>query len=352
MFNGEHMKKKRILIKDCKPAMIIAESIHNDMGTMIVAVNTVLNEYILNKMEKLGIESVYVLEEEEVLNETQIKKRILTSKYNTSVEYMRDVLFDISAGKEVELKHINTITNDFISDNFEKVQIVDCLDEIRSVDDYTYYHSVNVSMICVLIGKWLKVKKWVLKELALAGMLHDIGKARIDKSILNKPEPLSYEENIEIKKHSLLGYRIIENRRQISRDVKMAVLMHHERLDGSGYPLCAKGESLPLYARILAIADVFDAMTSNRVYRGKVSPFDVFSMLEKEIFGKLDTAIIKVFLENLSPYYIGRKISVSNGEIGEIVYINPFIHSKPVIRINDMYYDLNERSDLKIISII
>lgn len=179
-------------------------------------------------------------------------------------------------------------------------------------------------------------------------VLHDIGKGKIPQEILNKPGTLSDEEYAEIKKHPVYGCRILETMPEISKDVSLAVLMHHEREDGSGYPVGMKGESIHQFAKIIAVADIYDAMTSNRVYREKGSPFDVFELMESKTFGVFDPVVVNAFLNNIAAYYIGDFVRLSNGMIGEVVYINPRHISQPIVRVNNTYVDLTVQTGVKI----
>jgi putative nucleotidyltransferase with HDIG domain len=223
---------------------------------------------------------------------------------------------------------------------------------MREADEYTYTHSVNVSLLSMLIGKWLKLDYYSIKSLVSAGLLHDIGKGKISPDILNKPGALTDDEFEEIKKHPAYGYQIAEKIPEVSDDILKAILMHHEREDGSGYPLGLKSEQIHDFAKIVAVADVYDAMTSNRAYRTMICPFDVIESIEKDNFGTLDHRVVSVFLKNIASYYMGDFVKLSNGDIGEIVYINPFNISKPIIRAANSYIDLSNEKKLKILELI
>jgi hypothetical protein len=168
----------------------------------------------------------------------------------------------------------------------------------------------------------------------------------------NIPGKLSDEELDEMKKHSEYGYYIVQYMEGIDRRVQEAILYHHEREDGSGYPIGLKGEQIPLFAKVLAIADTFDAMTADRAYKMKNTPFEVFQLMQNDCFGYLDTIILNTFLSNISHYYIGSKVRLNDGRIAEIVYINSQQYGKPVIKIGDEYIDLMAAKGLKIEELI
>ena len=204
----------------------------------------------------------------------------------------------------------------------------------------------------MLIGKWLKYSPDMIKELLQAGLMHDVGKSKVPIEIINKPGALTSEEYEEIKKHPIYGYRILENIPNIHKDICMGVLMHHEREDGSGYPVGAKSSKIHHFAKIIAVADIYDAMTSKRSYKEREAPFKVFELMERHSFGVLDLNVMNAFLSNIAAYYIGDFVRLSNGDIGEIIYINPRQVSKPLIRTEKGYIDMVEDPELHILELI
>ena len=199
---------------------------------------------------------------------------------------------------------------------------VDLLNEIlgvKEVDEYLYNHSLNVAVISNLIGKWINLPQEDLDTLVLAGLVHDIGKLKVDPQVLNKPGKLTDEEFLEMKKHPVYSHKMLTEMGYTDQKMIKAVTLHHEKVDGSGYPLGISGDKLPIHAKILAIADIFDAMTSNRVYKERVSPFKVLEMFQNQTFGKLDYSIIMTFIKKFTEYYVGSEVQLSNGEKAKIV---------------------------------
>lgn len=230
----------------------------------------------------------------------------------------------------------------------EKMDLIRSMNQIRSSDEYLYTHSMNVAMLSMLIGKWLKYEDKKLQALVQAALLHDIGKIKVPLEILNKPGKLTDAEYEEMKKHSEYGYRMLEEKGNISMDICLAVLMHHEREDGSGYPIGAKSNRIHDFAKIIAVADIYDAMTSERVYKERESPFEVFELMEEKTIGQLSVEVVLTFLNNIASYYIGDLVMLSNGETGEIIHINPRHVSKSIIKAKEKYLDLSVEKDIKI----
>lgn len=345
------MKGITISVNDCQPGMKMAETIYNQYGAVIVGEGTILDQHLILKIQRLGIDNIKIYSlTDKNLRGNSIE--VFKEQYNENLSAVKSILHDISTGKNVDVLKINKIARSISMKVNDNRDIVNSINQIRHVDEYTYTHSLNVSMLCMLIGKWLKYDVKTLGMLIQAGLLHDIGKGKIDPVILNKPTSLDRDEYEIMKKHSLYGYMLTEGLPGINDDVRKGVLMHHEREDGSGYPLGVKGDQIHSFAKIIAVADIYDAMTSNRAYRPRESPFEVFDMMENNTFGILDTRVVKVFLGNMAAYYIGDYVRLNTGNIGEIVYINPMRISQPIIRVEDAYTDLAEETKVKILELV
>jgi len=223
---------------------------------------------------------------------------------------------------------------------------------IEVADEYTYKHSINVGMVSSMIGKWLGYNSNEVMDLALAGMLHDIGKSRIPLDIINKPARLTPEEFDIIKTHPRAGYDILCESQEVNFDVLFGVLEHHERMDGKGYPSCSVGKKIHEYARIVAVADVFDAITSNRVYKGKISPFKAAEIVMEESAEHLDPEIVQLFLSRIAQFYVGNKVQLNTGEFGEIVMVNRYNLTRPLVQVKEHFYDLSSNYHLQIVEVL
>lgn len=175
----------------------------------------------------------------------------------------------------------------------------------------------------------------------------DIGKLCIPDSIIKKPDRLTNEEYDVIKTHTIEGYKLLQNQ-PVNDHIKNAALMHHERCDGSGYPFGLTGNRIDKFAKIVSIADVYDAMTAARVYRGPLCPFTVIDIFEKEGLQKYESEYILCFLKNVVLTYIGQRVRLTNGQEGDVVFINPQQLSRPMIKCGDTFVDLSKQKDIAI----
>ncbi|NLK98440.1 HD-GYP domain-containing protein [Defluviitalea saccharophila] len=352
-------------VNDLKPGMILGDDVFNTVGLRLLAKGTTLNERSIAKLHMYEIDYVYIVEEvsieyarkhePKVVKSRSIKKlnafKAFKSSYSKGVNQLHYHIVDIGEGKNISISELFTISEDMLSMMETKSDLFAFLHNLRMVDDYTYTHSVNVSLLCNIFGQWLGLRGEDLKNITVAGLIHDIGKTKVDIEILNKPGKLNDDEFEHIKKHTVYGFRMVE-KQNIDKNIKMAVLMHHEKYDGSGYPLGAKGDQINDFAKIVAISDIYDAMTSNRSYRERFCPFKVIENFERECYGKLDTKFLLSFLQNIAYNYLNCWVRLSSGEEGEIVFINTQQLSRPIVRVDNTLLDLRVEKDLFIEEII
>lgn len=338
----------------CYVGDILADDVFNDKGIALATRNTVLNQYIKDKFIELQIPCVWLYEPPQLIsgieNEIMLKEKKET--YKDAVLSLKLVLTDLTSGDKVDYEKIADISKAIDGSINESNQIIECLSEIKSSNEYTYTHCINVALYSMLIAKWLDLPEDSIKKVIQAGLLHDIGKVKVSDEILNKSGKLTGEEFEVMKNHSTYGYELIKDNSSISEDVKIAVLLHHERIDGSGYPFKYLESSISLLAKIVSVADVYDAMTQNRVYKNKATPFDAFEMFLTTGSSMFDSTILKVFLKNMAAFYVGAKVILSNGEKGEIVYVPPQDILSPIIRVGSCYIDFSREVNLKVLSLL
>lgn len=347
---GDYMKRERISIYDSKPGMKIAESIYNEFGATVIIEGTILDRQIIDRIEGMGL-----LEIEVVIGEEKIKandSENLDSNYRQNVKDISNIMDDLRDGSPLDMQKINEIADTISSGLYSSDNIVGQLSKYVEPDEYINTHSINVSVLAMTLGKWMGCSEDTIRNLILAGLLHDIGKSKIPLDVINKPVALDQKEFVLIEQHPKYAFEILEEIDGIDNEVLLGILTHHEREDGSGYPLGITSEKINLIGKILAIVDVFDAMTSERHYRKKQSPFEVFKQMQNDSFGRLHPVILNKFIKNMAQSYMGALASLSNGQRGQIVFINNNKISKPIININEELVDLSLKSGLKIESIV
>ena len=207
-------------------------------------------------------------------------------------------------------------------------------------DDYLIHNGIMVGLTSYLLARWhgMQQRDWI--PIALSGILHDIGTTRIDDAIVNKPSKLTASEFEDLKKHTIIGYNILKNIPGINEGVKLSALQHHERLDGSGYPLGVKGEKIHVYAKLIAVTDVFHAMTTSRQYKKASSPYLVLEQLRKDAFGKLEPVLVQTFIQKVTQFHNGTIVRLNDGAVAEIVFTDPNNPTRPMVSVNGQIINL------------
>lgn len=237
-------------------------------------------------------------------------------------------------------------TREIIALSDDPVHTFRMLRRVRRYDDLTYIHSLNVAILCHEFANWMHMPEEEQDILTLAGLLHDVGKMGIPGKIIKKAGLLTDEEYELIKQHPQKGYDFLKKHPMDER-IMNAALMHHERCDGSGYPQGLKADEIDDFAKIVAIADYYDALTSARVYREPHCPFEVFRMLQQER-DKFDSTYLAVFMEGVASFYIGCEVVLSNQKRARMVDTNPTDQSNPIVKMDGLIVNLAMAPDVDV----
>lgn len=360
------MKIIKILISQAIPGMIVAEDVYTKDDHLVIAKDTDLTDKIIARLEFYSIVdfSVYSFADlsdidfveqastyYEQIRQSESFKRFHLAYQNTVEGLKRSLNNIVTQQKDIDTDQLLAETGQILNQCASNIELFNMLHCMRNFDDTTYVHSLNVALICNIIGKWLRFSQKDLEVITLCGLLHDIGKLMIPSSIITKPAKLTDDEFQTIKTHTLRGYNLLKSKK-IDQRIRYATLMHHERCDGTGYPYGFHSEQIDSFAKLVSIADVYDAMTCARVYRGPLCPFVVVSIFESEGYSKYDTKYIMTFLEGIVQTYIHNYVQLSNGVTGEIIFINRLELSRPVIKSGDSFIDLTKHRDVQITAII
>lgn len=278
--------------------------------------------------------------------------RPIDQTHKEMIEETKKAFEELRTNHELDLDNIKKHVEEAIPDMIRNNDVLMRLSQLQESDDYTYQHSLRVSILATMIGKWMGYDKKTLEELATAGLMFDIGKMKIPEFIMKKPQ-LTEDEFEVVKKHAQLGYGILMKTKGISNNMKYSALQHHERLDGSGYPLRIKSGQIHEFAKIIMVCDIFDAMITDRPYRKKVSPFQAAEYISWQSGQTLDSKICYILINNLAEFYIGKRVKLSNGQSGRIVYVDVNFPTRPVITLdNGEICDMVKEKDVQIEELI
>lgn len=344
------MYKIDIPLTRCVPGMITAEPIVDlSTGSIIVASEQVLTDTTIANLYHFNYDKirVYISSWNNVWNVSPE----LIEKYEQNRNKLKKILEQITLGNLLDVDAMRSIAEEIQVDFDANYSILSCINMVRLADEYTYTHCINVALLAMLIGKWMHYEPEIINQLVLAGLVHDVGKTNIPAEIFHKPTQLTEEEFEIMKKHVIYGYEILEEVRKLHCDIIEGVLGYRTKTDDCGEPQGIQGEQINRLGKVLAIADIYDAMTTHRIYREKQSPFDVMELMQNGVFGQLDTEILLTFITNIANYYIGVYVVLSTGEVGEVVFIHPHCVYRPIVRVGEKYIDLYVQKHVKIIQI-
>ena len=375
------MAAKRILTSRAAENMVVADDVYTTDDKLVIPEGTVLTEEIIKSLKEYGIFAIRIKVDEEDgsipleddSEEEETKEIVETPKRRTQEEqqnYLRQIkeskefeefhsafidsvdnlksLFNkvVMHNEEIDSKAILEDVENVVDKGRNGIHILDMLQCMRGYDDVTYVHSVNVAMLSNMIGRTVypDISKEELDILTLSGLLHDIGKMMVPDNIIQKNGRLTLPEYNVVKTHVLFGNNILKGLKNLDPRVAEVAMRHHERCDGTGYPGGYRREQIEPFARIVAIADTYDAMTSDRVYRAALCPFDVIHMFEREGIVKFDVEFLLPFLEKAVQAYLNTEVKLSTNEAGKVIMINHNEYSKPVVQVGNEFYDLSKES--------
>lgn len=309
-----------IEIDKVSSGMVLAKTIYDENGRILLGHRSVLTDEFIEKLKKRGLPGVYV--EDELTKDIEIQETITAELRNRGVDALRRRNIDET------MRVAHKIVEQILDSAVVSLDMID----LRTFDDYTYRHSVNVAVLSTVIGMNMNLNKTYINELAASAILHDIGKIFIDPKILNKPGALTDEEYNEVKKHPIIGYDMLKKRVDISARIRSGILSHHENEDGSGYPNQLKYNQIFQYAKIIHVADVFDALTSKRPYKEAHSRAEAVEYLMASGGTLFDIDIVRKFLESVAVYPVGTTVTLSTGEEAVVVHNSDHI-LRPRVRL-------------------
>jgi len=334
------------IIKELKNC-VLADDIYSERGVLL-----------LSKGHKLTLEDINLLLDRNI-DEVIIKKDlskidiVLSDLYSDGISKVEDIFNQAYSNEKIEIdlatKAIENI-KEYISLN---KGVLYHLITNTSIDDYTIQHSLNVAILSSILADIIGLSENEVMRIGHAGLLHDIGKALISKEILLKPSKLTIEEYNIIKEHSQYGYEILRKNNINDEYILSATLMHHERLNGIGYPKGLKRESISISAQIVAVTDIFDAITSKRVYKEPQLILDAYIELKNGAFNnELNALMVMKFLEKLSSIFEGKKVLLSDKSVGRLIRTNKNDYNRLVLEVDGRLFDPSKITDLSMLGFV
>lgn len=329
-------------INSVKEDSILARTIYNANGIALLREGHPLNNKLIERAISNGVYSLYIYDE--YSNEI-ISDIISPELRQKAIHTIKNSFDDLYRGSRYIQKNIYNNTNPNAINNIAKIarhfvdnilankEIIINLVDIKTMDDYTYQHCVNAAVLSIVLGVEMGCKKTQLESIAIGALLHDFGKVFIPKNILHKPGRLTENEMELIKNHSALGYDYLKNNSSLNSIALSIILEHHEKVNGKGYPNQLYKNKISVYARMAAVCDVYDALTSDRTYRKAMSPNEALELIMGSCGEDFDLDIVKAFINRIVPYPVGTLVNLSNGKTAVIKKLNSEYVLRPIVNL-------------------
>lgn len=342
-------KRYFVRTRSLEVGMRIDQAIVDRMDRTLIAKRTILDEYMIDSLKKLGINGVYVSEGEEdpvpdkpdeptcALARNNIAK--LRTHDPSKVKLSESVKQRVSEGiqylynnstSEQFTNTTDSITSDLMRAINDNEAVAVDINALKTSDEYTFKHSVDVATMSMIIAKKQGMSKEDVYNIGIAGLLHDMGKSKIPLEILNKPGKLDDDEFAVMKQHTVLGYEILKEKNEFTPAISLAVLQHHEKMNGRGYPMGVKEDKIVHYAKILSVADVYDALVTERPYKKAFTQRTAVEMI-MSMTDELDITAMKSFLASVILYPVDSTVHLSNGERARVVKNHPTTALRPTV---------------------
>lgn len=348
---------RKVSVDEAAPGMKLARDVVLEDGRFLLLKGFTIKNRYLERLRNYNVPYLYV--EDEIGKLEYFSEEVV---YTETFQTIKNVMESVRDGDTIDVPVLKDTVNSIVQKILNDDNVFMKLTGIRDIDNYTYLHSVDVCIYSVIAGKSMGLSDETICRLGLGAILHDVGKCKIPLSILNKPARLTRDEYEIIKKHTVYGYDIVRKTPEIDQSVARIALEHHEHYDGSGYPNRRSGENIDLLARIVAVADVYDALTANRVYRKRFMPHEAAEYIMANASTHFDPEILKIFLDNIAIYPEDIIVMLSTGEIARVVGAKGTMSLRPKVMVitrkegppvlNPYEIDLMENSHITIVDIL
>lgn len=331
---------QRMPVTRLRAGMVVARPIVGSSGQMLLSTGTVLNDIYIHRLREKGIPSIYIQEqapelavqvEDVISDESRLRANVAVR------DLMKDVRTELAVARrgfvtlnDVQVrKSVNALVDELLTNRDIAVNLAD----IRTLDNYTFGHSVQVGVLSILTGITMGYDHLKLRDLGIGAILHDIGITRVPEAVASKTGPLTPDEMAEMQKHCEYGFDILRYQPNISILSAHVAYQHHEKHNGEGYPRRLKGDEIQEYARIVAIAEQYDSLISDRPWRPAHLPHEAVEIIAGGGNYYFDYQVVKPFLENIAVYPVGTLVELNDGTRGVVTQVQKGMTLRPTIRL-------------------
>lgn len=336
----------KVKVSQLQKGSILKNDVLGPSQNPIIPANTAINETHIEILKAFLIDEVEVETTSSFTTKETPRKE--TQQFN-ALSNFRNINFDklyIKAvnlyktefqlwqtGLPVNIAHIRSFMIPLLKEALKNKNIVRTIHQLSNKEEYFYHHPIAVGVISSWIAKEQGYDEGQCLQVAIAGCLADCGMAKINESLYKNTRALTPNEWNEIKKHPLYSYQMVKDIPLLKKESKIAILQHHERLDGTGYPIGESGRKIQPLSQIIAIADTYHAMTTDRLFKEKTSPYKTLQMMEEDEFGKFDFSILNTLTTLIASLPVGTKVKLSDGQTGEIYFTKPHALTRPLVKV-------------------
>ena len=310
--------------------MALGQDIYDGEGKLLLGRHLILEDASLEELLRLGFTGIYIDDE---FSEDLTIAQVVRPEFKRDALEIVHSLFLEHKNYSMEQDNIQQVVMDVLGDVMGNSDLMCNMLDIKTYDDYVYFHSVNVAVLSTMIGTACDMNQEELDILTTAALLHDVGKRFVEEDVLNVKRALTEEERIMIVQHPKLGYEFLKDNFDFTPEVYESVLQHHEWYNGCGYPLRRSGSEIPIYARIIKIADVYDALTSKLPYHEALPPSEAVEYIMANAGAEFDPDLVDVFIRKIAMYPAGCEVSLSDGRTAVVMENNEEYILRPKVKV-------------------
>ena len=341
-----------------REGMKVAKTLYGRNGERLLNADITLNAKYIDSIQRMKYPGVYI--DDDLSKDVEIISTISDELRIETMNGIKKIFLEprsrLNVGERTDgvKKQVDSIIDELVANKNMMVNMID----LKCFDNYTYLHSVNVAVLSIVIGLALGLERDILSRLGLSAILHDIGKIFINKQIVNKPAALSAEEFEEMKKHSQLGYDYAKEKFRLPPASYTGIIDHHEKFNGSGYPNGKSGRQISMFGRIITLADVYDALCSERPYRAAMKPSEAMEYVMGNSETMFDPQLTALFIRKVAPYPVGTTVRLSNGYTAIVLENYESVCMRPRVRViktdqKDVEpFELNLKADYSLLNIV
>ncbi len=326
-----------VSVEQVKPGTCLAKSIYDSFGRVLLQKGTLLSSPYIKRLQELQYRSIYIVNENS--DSIEIDDVVSAETRAQVFKITKEALDSVKTGDSIQERKIKQAVDNVIDEILRNRETIIHLTDIRSLQDHTFSHSVNVCILSVLTGFSMGYNQLKVKDLGVGALLHDIGKAKILEQV-NSESRLTKDNYLLIQKHCEYGWEVLKKTNNISVLAAHVAWQHHERYDGTGYPRKLAGKGILEFARIVAVADVYDALANDRPYRDRMLPHEVIEFIRKNQGAHFDPDIVEAFTPNIAPFPIGSIVLLNSGFKCVVVSVNKKNPTRPKVK---LLYDKSGR---------